>query len=864
MKRPAFWILLALASLVAVLVGFRFFPQAFSIVALDITMDRDRALADARRIVERDHLGPSGYRQAASFTLDDEAQTFVELEGGGKDAFTTMMRDGLYSAYTWQVRHFREGETNEVTVRFTPDGRPYGFVEKLREETPGPALDAPAARRIAEAGATSRWNVALPVYGLVEQGQERRTGGRVDHTFTYERSRPTLNDGRYRLRLVVSGDRLTEVTYFLKIPEAFSRRYESMRSANDAIGIGSVVGMALLYVFGGIGVGLFFMLRQKWVLWRAPVVWGFSVSLFQTLATLNEFPLLWMTYDTALPRSTFLAQEMAKVVAAFVGFGVFYALSFMAAETLTRRAFGSHPQFWRVWARTSAQSPTRPGRSASGPASSYEILGRTTGAYLLVAIFFAYDVLLYLVATKTLGWWSPSEALLHPDVLATYAPWLSAIGNSFQAGFWEESLFRAVPIAGAALIGDRFGNRRLFIVIAFVIQALIFGAGHAPYPNQPAYARPVELILPSIGFGLLYLYFGLLPGIILHFTFDVVWFALPIFLASAPGVWLQKLMVVVMTLVPLWVILFRRVQAGSWHELSPLDRNAAWTPPRTVPEPFVPDAPRPLTTLGARGRMAWLVLGAAGVIAVAIGAIGQSSRDSLPITRQQAADIARRTLTERGFTLGPRWRVMPVPDDGGGGAGEFVSETAGEARRRSLLGSYLPKPRWNVRVATFEGDVVDRAEEWRVSVSDTGEVRMVQHTLPEGRPGASLDEPVARALAVATLQKRYGLDAARGQAREVSAHPQKLKARTDWTFTYVDTTVPPLPQGEPRIEITLAGDEVAASGRFVYVPEEWRRQERAAATRNTVLQVLVSVLFGGLLVGAAVSGVIAWSRRQYT
>ncbi len=262
-----------------------------------------------------------------------------------------------------------------------------------------------------------------------------------------------------------------------------------------------------------------------------------------------------MTYDTALPRSTFLAQELARIVAMFVGFGVFYALSFMAAETLTRRAFGSHPQFWRVWARTAAQDPAHPGRSAPGPGSSTAILGRTVGGYLLVAIFFAYDVLLYLVTTRTLGWWSPSEALLHPDVLATYAPWLSAIGNSFQAGFWEESLFRAVPIAGAALIGDRFGNRRLFIVLAFIVQAIIFGAGHAPYPNQPAYARPVELILPSIGFGLIYLYFGLLPGIVLHFTFDVVWFALPIFLAHAPGVWIQKVMVVAMTLIPLWVIL---------------------------------------------------------------------------------------------------------------------------------------------------------------------------------------------------------------------------------------------------------------------------------------------------------------------
>ena len=170
-------------------------------------------------------------------------------------------------------------------------------------------------------------------------------------------------------------------------------------------------------------------------------------------------------------------------------------------------------------------------------------------------------------------------------MLATYVPWLSAIANSLQAGFWEECLFRAVPIAGAALIGDRFGKRGLFLVIAFVVQAVIFGAGHAPYPTQPSYARPVELILPSIGFGLLYLYFGLLPGIVLHFAFDVVWFALPIFLAEAPGIWVQQAD-------------GRRDDAraavgsccgaecrpGAWTELSPGDRNAAWTPP-AAPEP---------------------------------------------------------------------------------------------------------------------------------------------------------------------------------------------------------------------------------------------------------------------------------------
>jgi hypothetical protein len=848
-KRPAFWILLGIVSIACAAITWRLFPHAFSIVALEITMDADAARAAARALAASRGLGPADYRQAASFTLDSETQTFVELQGGGKTAFTQMLRDGLYSAYTWRVRHFREGEANETLIRFRPNGQPYGFLERLREDAPGASLEPAEARRRAEAAAGEHWQVDLSTHELVEQGQERRPGGRVDHTFTYERPSPTLGDGRYRLRLVVSGDRLTEVTHFVRIPEAFTRRYQNMRSANDAIGIGSAVAMMLLYVFGGIGVGLFFMLRQHWVVWRPAAVWGVIVGVLQALATLNQWPLMWMTYDTAIPRTTFITQQAATILFTLVGFSGFFALSFMAAETLTRRAFGSHPQLWRVW------SP--------GPGSSTAILGRTVAGYLLVAVFFAYEVVLYLVATRAFGWWTPAEALLHPDVLATYVPWLSAIANSLQAGFWEECLFRAVPLAGAALIGERFGLRTPFLVVAFVVQAIVFGAGHAPYPTLPSYARPVELLVPSIGFGLLYLYYGLLPAIVLHFAFDVVWFGLPIMLADAPGIWQQQLMVVIMTFVPLGVVLWRRVQAGRWTEIQASDLNAAWvaTPgaPRVTEEPALT-----FYTLTPRFRRIWYAMGAASLLvcAVALGTRGPES--GISIDRHEAAAIARRALEERGVRLEPRWRFVPMPDDGSGGAHEFVARTAGNDRRTSLVGTYLPGPRWVVRVVSFEGDVADRAEEWRIAVSGSGDVRSIQHTLPERRPGAVLEENSARDLARNALRERTGLDAAAGQAREVSARPARLEARTDWTFTFADATVEPLPQGEPRISVAIAGDEVVHVGRFVHVPEEWERQERAARTRRLVLQIVTGVTFGGLLVSAAVSAVIAWSRRRYT
>lgn len=272
---------------------------------------------------------------------------------------------------------------------------------------------------------------------------------------------------------------------------------------------------------------------------------------------------------------------------------------------------------------------------------------------------------------------------------------------------------------------------------------------------------------------------------------------------------------------------------------------------------------RPPAALSARARTAWLALGAAGLI-VASAAMVATTPQTLTATRAQAEAAARRAIAERGVELDQRWRVMPVPLDGSSGAHEFVAETAGEARRKELVGKYLPAPGWSVRVATFQGDVADRAEEWAAIIAASGELRRLQHRVPEARPGASLSENEARAIAVHALAERRGLDVVRGQAKEVSATPARLKARTDWTFTFADTTMAPLPQGEPRIAVELAGDEVASARPFVFVPETWERRQRAAGTRDLIIRIVDTFVFAGVLVGAAILAIMAWSRRQYT
>jgi hypothetical protein len=863
-RQRGFWLAFFLLSLGAAYFSLRYFASAFPLVKLDLRMDRREALDSARRLAERWDWGPRDFQQAASFRLDAETQSFVELEAGGKEAFARLLVEGLYSPYTWQVRHFREGETRETRVRFTPAGEPYGFLERFPENAPGARLNGAAARELAESAARERWGVDFSLFELVEASQEIRPSERIDHTLVYQRTgarlgespaspsapaRPRRSDaeaGRYRLRLVVTGDRLSELTHWVWIPEGFSRRYQEMRSANETLAAVAALVTGLVYLIGGVGVGLFFLLRARWVIWRTPLLAGVGVGFLQLLAGLNEWPLVWMDYDTAVARRDFVLQSLVSLLLQFVVMSLVFALSFAAAESLTRRAFPGHPQLWRVWSRNAARS--------------WQVLGRTVAGYLLVSLFFAYEVALYFVTTRWLGWWTPSDALFHPDVLANYFPWFSAIAVSLQAGFWEECLFRAVPLAGAALLGERLGRRRSFLIAAFVLQAVVFGAGHANYPNQPAYARLVELLPPSFAFGGVYLFFGLFPAIVLHFTFDVVWFALPLFVADTPGIVLDRALVVLLTLTPLWVVVFARWRGGGLTEMDAQEKNQSWVPeePKPVAAALGEEAPA-ARSWSALPRWA-PVAGIAGLAMWAFLGEFQTPAPPLRLGRAEAVALAQTALEARGTKLEPPWvtlsYVQAVPDQ----EHRFVWQSAGAGAYRELLGSYLAPPQWVVRFARFEGDVAERAEEYLIFADRAEEVRSVRHRLPEARAGPTLTEPEARELAQATLRDAYALEPS--GLKEVSAVPVQLPARRDWTFTFARPESR-LSSGEARIVVSIAGDEVVDRYRHVHVPEDWERAERQRRILPRVVQTVCSLLLALALIAAVARALVAWSGGSF-
>jgi hypothetical protein len=861
-RRPIFWTIFAVVAALGAAVGVRYFTVALPIVALDITMDRAAASAQAGQLSERFGWGPEDARSAISFgQVDSLAQPYVELESGGRDAFFGLAERGVYHSFVWTVRRFAEADPEESRVWFTPSGTPYGFRLTLPEDDPGAGnLSGDSARAVAEAMA-SDWSVVLGSFELLESSVETTPSGRVDHTFVYARQDVSLGEAEVRLQLGVAGSLASEVRHFLHVPEAFARRYGEMRSANDAIALGANAVFILVFMLLGAGVGTAFLLRKRWVLWRIPLIWGAIVATLFGLNLLNALPLSWMQYDTAIPRSVYLGQQLLAAGGVALLGTPLLAFFFMAGESLGRRAFPGHLQQWRFWSRDVA---------ASTPA-----LGRTVAAYLLLGLELGYIVLFYLGTSRLTGWWTPASPQVQPDLLATYQPWLGAVSVSLFAALWEESVFRAVPIAGAALLGARFGRRNAWIWGAIALQAVVFAAGHANYPQQPPYARVAELTLPAFGWGVIYLYFGLVPTILTHFLYDLSLFSSLLFTSEGPGILLDRGMIVLAGLLPL-VIVLRARSGGRARTRAPESAyNRAWSPPATDEAAVVPPG-APGVAPQARGApglpIPTRVLYAAGALGALLWAFSTATADRPPrltVTRGEVAEAARERLVAQGSSV-EGWSTLvrarsgrrPASNGGESPADphRYVFGEAGPDAYRALLGEYIPPPHWLVRIVDFGAEPEERVEEHRVYFGGGGEVLRAAHLLPEGRTGASPTRDEARGLALAAIREQFAL---RLEAlAEVGAEETERPARRDWTFTFVDPAVLADLEGEARIAVEMTGDAVADAYRYVHVPEAWVRAERESSSRRTLIGGVGGVLLLLAYAAAVIAAIVVWGRKR--
>jgi len=876
-RSPFLWSSATILSALLYFFAFHFFPQTFPLINLSITMDLEQALDKANEITQKHNLGSTDSHSAAMFHTDTLTKTFVELEAGGKDAFVHMMDEQLYMPYTWRVRHFKEHEKNEVTIIFTPDGKPYGFIETISENNPGERLAEKDAQTIAEFDAAAHWNINFTDYTLVETAQKLQPSGRLDHTFVYERinkktglpadlssvasakEEALAKEGLYRLKIVVSGDKMTELNHFVKVPEAFNRRYAEMRSANNTIAWAATIIFILLYILIGCGAGLFYLIRKRWYLVKQPMMWATLIAALSVLTSFNQLPFLWMHYQSAISINGFLAQLLLRSLIIFILYSIALTIIIMTAEGLTRAAFGKHPQLWSI---------TQPEVN-----SSFSIFSRVYGSYLLIGFNCAFVIAFYYLSTTYWGWWSPSEMLFDPNILATYAPWFSPLAMSLNAGFMEECVFRAIPLAGAALLGTYFGKRNWWIGAAFILQAIVFGAAHANYPMQPSYARLIELLFPSLVWGAIYLRYGLLTTIITHTVYDIIWFSLPIFVSQAPHAFTYKIIIIVAALLPLLYVLYARARKDYWTQIPESAFNKAWNPQQIIATQAAPISSAQIltSTLNTRTKKIMLGLGLIGFIVWLCTTPFTHDGVSITLNRNDAINAANTFLQEKNIILNAPWQTLPlmftnykqIPNIAL--QHDFIWKEGNKELYHQLLGNYLHPAHWTIRYAQFDTDIIQRTEEYKVMLYDKSartskpcesplklyakeersSIWNYYHQLAESSAGAQLTQDEARKLARTAIEEELHLNLS--EIEEISATSAQLPARRDWFFIFSHPSVYPLQTGQARITVSIAGDEVINVSRMIHVPEEWERTEQHKQNMLSIFVISFILFFMSML-----------------
>ncbi|HSC69432.1 MAG TPA: CPBP family intramembrane glutamic endopeptidase [Cellvibrio sp.] len=833
-----FWVIFLGLSVFAGIAALKLMFSAAPGLSLDIRFSREQAVAAAKAFQQQQFPALQTDRSAAVFVSDRHFQNYVELEAGGVKAFEALMPQLDAVTHYWKVRHFAAGQEQELITAFSPRGEPISFSYKIPEKDAGAALDESAARTIAEEGARAFMGERFAAYNRFETKQQRQASGRVDYSFTYEHASLKVGEARFRLDIKVAGDKLVAIDTFKHVPDAFDQRFGEMRSLNTQISQIASYLMAVLFGLGGLVGGGVWLFRRHQLHWRRAFWPAAVVAAGLAGATLCNLPVAWMDYQTTSPAQTFLIQQLAQAGAILIGASLFFATIYAVAEGLTRMAFTDHPRIFDFF-------------RLSSPAS----WGRVLGGYAWTGLFLLYAVAFYLFSSKVLGWWQPTDINSDPNILASWRPALAPIFTALQAGTWEECLFRAIPLALAVLIGNHFGIRNKLVIVTLIVQALIFAGAHANYPNLPGYSRLIELFIPAIAFGLVYLRFGLVICMITHFEYDLVLMSLPIFTAEDSSLWIDRLLVIVAGVAPLLALLWAQVRKRKFVSSESQWRNG-------VPLDPVPDAQAlqqeevPVAGNELVIRPLWLVaIAVIALIVIGISALKPPKLDwpEYQIDRAGAQLRAEEELSKHGVVLEGEWHRTATTNGGWYQPLDFVWRESGREQAQSLIGNYLDTPFWLVTWRKFDGPVENRSERWRAWLYPDGRLRELVHDLPEGESGAKLtrEQAVSKAMEQITQLGWGDLSTLEEKSVEEALRP----ARSDWTVTYIDKAAYNHNDGQAKITIRLAGDEVVGYARSIDVPEAWSRAESEDASRKQPYKIIAMVAFFALL-GCAATGLI--------
>ncbi|HEV8611534.1 MAG TPA: CPBP family intramembrane glutamic endopeptidase [Thermoanaerobaculia bacterium] len=807
------------------------FKRAFPEASIEFRVNRSQArlagekfLADLKRDI-------AGARFAGRFDVDEEPKVYLERELGLERASRFYGTDA--KVWRWRMRWFRSGVKEEERVEITPRGDLAGFESVRREDAPGARLTKEEARTRALAF-LEKIGIAAGTLKSIEISPVTRPK-RTDWNFVDEKRDFKMAEATVRYSTTVSGAEVTGFREVVHVPESWSRDYRRLRSKNLTAGTVATFGLFLTFI-AMLGVLITKIVRRD-VRWKLVAAFGAIAFVLALLSTLNAIPLTLYEYDTSSPLSSHLTKELVLGLLAAVATGAGIAVIVAAAEPVYRERFREHLSLSGMFSRR-------------GLRTKRFFLSVVLG-YALTAFFFAYQAVFYVVAAR-FGAWAPAETP-YSDLLNTALPWATVLLIGFLPAVSEEGISRMFSISFL----DRLGAGR---VAAVVVPAIIWGFGHAAYPNQPFYIRGAEVGLAGILMGLLMLRYGVLPLLVWHFTVDATYTAFLLLRSANLYYVVSGAIASGILLLPLTAALVSyRKRGGFLSEEGLTNGDEGFVP--APPSPA--RAPEEVPAVRRLPRRNLEIAAAAAVLFVTSFFLPAHRPDSLAedrAGRAQAEAIARRFLRVNGAAP-ERFHVVSYigtgfpedeevrrarPQDSGQipafsePAARYVLARGGEPAFERLAKEYLPLAYWVVRF--FEPE---KKEEWKVLV-DATRSRVVAFVNPieEAAPAApppGVDDARSRAISAAA---KLGYPARDYAAIDVGT--QDRPKRTDTTVV-LESARAAVVEARPRLTAVFHGPRLAAFIPTIKVPESYLRDYSRRSAADWVLLAAKIVAIGGFV-----------------
>ncbi|HEY9868199.1 MAG TPA: hypothetical protein V6D08_03245 [Candidatus Obscuribacterales bacterium] len=829
-KAPAgaIWVmaLLALAGLLAYLLrSGDVFPSA----SIELRLPRKEIARLAAEWATSLGYSQSGAIRSTVFGFEENAKTFLEYELGAAEA-NALMKERIPVWY-WSTRFCKPLQLEECTVALSPAGRLTGFIHTVENDRALPSLSHEQARQLAMRFVEDRAKVSLARYKPVEDGIESQPH-RTDHYFTWEDTSQEFKGARLRAYVYVSGNMLTMFSFGLYVPENWQRKFSELRSYNAALeDVASI-----FYVTFNAATFFAFV----WVFTSGNLRWRFAgavaaIIAFMDLAeSLNSMPAAIRGYTTTMSFKGYMLDVYLSAAWSAVG-------QFLQAFVLAGAAEGLYRIFY-------------PGKTAlerlfsTGGLKSRQVISGLAAGHLLFGMHLGWVVLYYLFGRR-LGIWSPLE-VRNIEGLSNTLPFFSAMNVGASASFFEELTYR---VLGMIIMQKLVRN----FWLANLLQAAAWAFMHSNYPQEPPWARGVELTAVGLLYGVVLRSFGLIACLCSHYVFDAFLGVQPLFVASQPALQASACLAVAPFLVALVLSLVLRSRGPSPDEESLTNAQIRAVRKHSEFEEIFPATPYQYKPLSGGLRKALIVM----TVAACLLEFGYffpvvAQRATLTVSRDDALAIARRYLLERKISPYGRFEAAELNQGLDSLALQYIFEKEKFARAAELAVKASYPLMWQVRFFR----PLD-PEEYTVWLTSRGEPISLTVSLAEDAPGAKLtrDQALSKADAFLAAEHREMLP-----LKFEDASSTIRKNRTDWVFTYGSRQYT-VAEADFKVEVTVIGDMVGGYRCYWQLPDHWIWEKSRRTTKDQFCGYLVSLIqiaaFAAFIwwcVGVARSGAIRW------